>query len=196
MTTIIHLARRNTDDYSYRQQLPAVARYGHAQQRGATLITSLVFLIILTILGLAAVGTNTLDQRMAANLQDQHSAFQAAEASLRVGEESLNNYSPYPPAPVGCSSTSSAVPICVFGTSPVTTLANWTSTFANSSSNSALPGYYVVELRSIVPDTSMLGSAAPTGRWYYRVTGYGTGANTTSTSQELLQSEYVIRFGN
>lgn len=51
-------------------------------QNGAALITALVMLVILTMLGLSSMSTNTMEERMAANSQESNRAFQAAEAGL------------------------------------------------------------------------------------------------------------------
>ncbi len=53
-------------------------------QRGAVLVTALVFLVILTLLGITSMSTNTLEERMAGNAQDANRAFQAAESGLRA----------------------------------------------------------------------------------------------------------------
>ena len=51
-------------------------------QHGAVLVTALVFLVILTLLGITSMSTNTLEERMAGNSQDINRAFQAAESGL------------------------------------------------------------------------------------------------------------------
>ena len=56
------------------------------QQSGAALITSLIFLTILTILGMSSMGTALLESRMAGNARDRNMAFQAAEIGLRDAE--------------------------------------------------------------------------------------------------------------
>jgi type IV pilus assembly protein PilX len=55
-------------------------------QNGASLLISLIFLVILTILGLAALRVATLEERMSGNARDRSLAFQAAEAALRDAE--------------------------------------------------------------------------------------------------------------
>jgi hypothetical protein len=52
------------------------------KQSGSALITALIFLIILTILGLSTMTTSRLEVRMAANTQFAHQAFQAAESGI------------------------------------------------------------------------------------------------------------------
>jgi type IV pilus assembly protein PilX len=60
------------------------------RQRGSALIISLVFLLLLTILGMGAMQSSTLQERMAGNTRDYNVAFQAAEAGLRAGEAELS----------------------------------------------------------------------------------------------------------
>ena len=64
-------------------------------QRGMVLMISLLLLLVLTVIGLAATRTTTLDERTAVNQRDQDLAFQAAEAALRDGESQLKNASPH-----------------------------------------------------------------------------------------------------
>ncbi len=55
-------------------------------QTGSALAVALVFTLLMTIIGVAAMQTATLQERMAGNLRDRNLAFQAAEAALREGE--------------------------------------------------------------------------------------------------------------
>ncbi len=56
------------------------------RQQGSALIVSLMILIVMTVIGLTAMGTSSLQERMAGNTRDMALAFQAAEAALREGE--------------------------------------------------------------------------------------------------------------
>jgi len=58
-------------------------------QIGSALIISLVFLLLLTMIGVASIQDSTLQERMAGNERDRNLAFQAAEAALRAGEDRL-----------------------------------------------------------------------------------------------------------
>lgn len=51
-------------------------------QRGNALMVSLVFLVILTTLGLSVAGTGRLELMMAANTQFDNQAYQAAESGI------------------------------------------------------------------------------------------------------------------
>lgn len=55
-------------------------------QRGSALIVSLLILVVLTLIGVTAVSTSGLEEKMAGNDRDQQVAFQSAEIALRAGE--------------------------------------------------------------------------------------------------------------
>ena len=56
------------------------------RQHGVALITSLIFLVILTMLGLSVVNSTTAEEKMSRNTRDADVAFAAAEAALRDAE--------------------------------------------------------------------------------------------------------------
>jgi type IV pilus assembly protein PilX len=58
-------------------------------QRGMVLLTSLIFLLLLTFLGLSSLQNATLQEKMAGSLKLRNESFQAAEAALRAGESAL-----------------------------------------------------------------------------------------------------------
>lgn len=68
--------------------LPNKAR----RQSGAALIMSLVILLIMTILGISAMGTSTLEQKMAGNTQEATRAFEAAESGLSKALQFPENF--------------------------------------------------------------------------------------------------------
>lgn len=55
-------------------------------QRGAVLIVSLVFLLLLSMLGLSSLQNATLQEKMAGSLNLRQASFHAAESVLRAGE--------------------------------------------------------------------------------------------------------------
>lgn len=61
------------------------------RQRGSALAISLIFLLLMTLLGVSAMQGSNMQERMAGNLRDRNMAFQAAEAALRAGEGWLLN---------------------------------------------------------------------------------------------------------
>lgn len=56
------------------------------RQRGATLMVGLILLLVLTMLGVAAMRAASMEERMTNNTQDLQIAFQVGEAALREGE--------------------------------------------------------------------------------------------------------------
>ena len=70
---------------------------GASRQRGVALVVSLLLLIIVAIVGLAAMRGTLMQQKMASNTFDREQAFQAAEAALRVATAVL------PTAPIEVS---------------------------------------------------------------------------------------------
>ena len=54
------------------------------RQSGAVLIVAMIILVILTLLGVTAMNTTLLQERIASNTQEQVHAFQAAETGLNL----------------------------------------------------------------------------------------------------------------
>ena len=62
------------------------------RQHGAALITALVMLVILTMLGLSSMSTNTMEERMSANSQEINRAFQTAESGLDMAYANVDSF--------------------------------------------------------------------------------------------------------
>lgn len=59
------------------------------REQGVVLIFCLVFLLILTMMGVASMDSAMFEERMAGNMQDYNEALQAAESALRTAEDWL-----------------------------------------------------------------------------------------------------------
>jgi type IV pilus assembly protein PilX len=59
------------------------------RERGAVLIVSLLFLVVLTMLGITAMTGTTFEERMAGNARDAALAHHAAEAALRRARQEI-----------------------------------------------------------------------------------------------------------
>lgn len=71
--------------FARNRKLSVKASFANPRMRkdsGAALVMSLVILLILTILGITAMGTSSLEQKMAGNMQEATRAFEAAESGL------------------------------------------------------------------------------------------------------------------
>lgn len=58
-------------------------------QRGMALLVSLVFLLLLTLIGLSSMQSATLQEKMATSVSLRNQSFQNAEAALRMGENAV-----------------------------------------------------------------------------------------------------------
>ncbi len=63
------------------------------RQIGASLIISLMLLIVLTLLGLSGMQSTIMQERMSSNVRDKGLAFQAAESAARGGEDWVKSQS-------------------------------------------------------------------------------------------------------
>ncbi len=64
------------------------------KQQGFVFVTGLVFLVVISLLGVTAMKTATLEERMAGNLRDRNLALQAAEMGLRYAEQHIRDNDP------------------------------------------------------------------------------------------------------
>jgi type IV pilus assembly protein PilX len=171
-------------------------------QRGASLVIALMFLIVLTILGLVSVRSSTMQERMAGNDRDRAIAFEAAEAALRDAElDILRNLSPESPFDAACTNG-----LCLPSTiaTPNWQLVPWTGTTSRvygvaSGSGAypldvAQPPRYIIELLPDLPagagnSLNANESSSTSGGTAYRITARGWGRR--GTTQVMLQSVYV-----
>ncbi|MBK1719526.1 pilus assembly PilX family protein [Thiocystis violacea] len=56
------------------------------KQAGVVLVIGLVFLMMMTIVGVTAIQSSTMQEKMAGNVSDRNLVFQNAEAALQAGE--------------------------------------------------------------------------------------------------------------
>jgi type IV pilus assembly protein PilX len=172
------------------------------RQQGASLVIALMFLIVLTILGLVSVRSSTLHERMAGNDRDRALAFEAAEAALRDAEvDILINLTTASPFDAACTDG-----LCVPSTvaTPQWRAVAWdnaSSRVYGTESGAgdypvdvALPPRYIVELLPDLPPgagNSMNANArsSTSGGTAYRITARGWGRR--DTTQVMLQSVYV-----
>jgi type IV pilus assembly protein PilX len=69
---------------------PLISAFEHSRQRGAALLTALVFLVVLTLLGIGVYSTTTSEEKMARNFRDKEIALQSAEAALNEAKMLIN----------------------------------------------------------------------------------------------------------
>lgn len=167
------------------------------------MVMALVFLLLLTILGMTALGTSTLEEKMANNTKDRNLAFQAAESALLTGENwinaqlSLQGLFPntsnglYLPAntstdgkPVWDTVSWSGSNIVVYPNEPGVAI-----TTAILRQLGTQPKYIIEELGPMPDDSDSLSLSNKTSRIAYRVSARGTGG--TNMSLVMVQSTYT-----
>lgn len=175
-------------------------------QRGSALMVALVFLLAMTLIGVAAMQGTTQEEKMASNTRNRNLAFQAGESVLRDGEEWLRPR-PTQPLSTGFPCGDADKKQCVYqkNTLPdlvgesqnktwwVTNARQYGAANTKEISNVATDPYCVVEEHAFLRDELGVGfKSAPTGRDIYRVTARGTGA--TDEAIVMLRTTYAKRF--
>lgn len=91
-----------------------------SRQQGMVLLLSLVFLLLLTLLGVSSMQNATLQEKMAGSVTLRNKTFQTAEAVLRIGESAIQapNYSLAPcNSPATCAPPSDSTTVGAAGMS-------------------------------------------------------------------------------
>lgn len=166
---------------------------GRQAQRGAVLVIGLIFLALLTLMGIAAYSNATLEERMAGNTRDRMRAFEAAETALRDCEALLAGFGALP----GFDGTGG-----MYEAPPVTERARWESidwTDAASVRVLAQPLPEVSLQPRCIVESMLILEVPPQGgavsgpqqrieQTVYRVTAMGYGSNPVTTA--MVQSTF------
>ena len=167
-----------------------------AQERGFVLIVALVLLLVLTILGLAAAQTTSLEERMAGNARNHSMAFEAGEAGLSAAYsgilQGLWSNAQFAGNSNGLYLLSTCCGASGGYTSAWTVSGAWGTALPITSAVSGLnipevsrqPIFLVEELPPVAPPGSNLavqqnGSGTPPVQ-PYRITVYATGGDQTT----------------
>jgi type IV pilus assembly protein PilX len=155
------------------------------------LIVALILLVVMTLLGLSAMRSVTLEEKMAANTVDRSLSFQAAEAALREAESLLAGA--MPPAPAAGSACVAGV--CGApppGAPPRWLNANFTGWQAGTATVSGpitvTPQYFIEYLGSTFPCNPNDSSSTATCKRYRVTARSDAGAGRAVV---MLQSIYA-----
>lgn len=180
-----------------RHRLPAPGK-----QRGAILLFCLVFLAVLTMMGVSGMESATLEERMSANMRDHELAFNAAESALQAAEAWLVTQNTLP-----ITSTDGSTAVWSEGAMDPDITDGlywwdhnnidpdwWTNNadfIANVAEVNQQPGYVIEQYRTVDTGQSIaIGSGEITvPRIFHRVTARGVGINPTT--QAVVQSTFV-----
>lgn len=167
------------------------------KQSGSALIISLVILIVMTLIGITAMGGSSMQERMAGNSRDTTLAFQAAEAALRDGEMYYENTV----VSIGAAFDGSNTGLYPQGSMPdILDAATWVNsrTYSGTVGGVTAQPRYIIELLGEidegVDDLNIQGYGESSGvgsMTAVRVTARAQGG--TANTQVILQSNYANR---
>jgi type IV pilus assembly protein PilX len=184
-------------------------------ERGVALLVALMFLIVLTLLGLAAMKGTTLEERMAGGTRDYNIALQAAEAALRDAEADLKGsgisgvrsltVSSFPVTLIGTGTPSGCVAggLCLIANETVqlynSASVNWASTTstvygtytgATAIGGVSQPPRYILELMQFADGKNKGGNNGANDYYYVRITARAWGAS--AQTQVYLQEIFLV----
>jgi type IV pilus assembly protein PilX len=187
------------------------------RQSGMSLFPALMFLLVLAVLGVSALNSSVMQEKMVSNTKDTNLAFQAAEAALRDAEADVErNKDLWSPTSFTSTCTNGLCTPPSTWPSPVSLdiskAIDWTNggltrTYGSQSSAPHLPDVatqpiYVIERippppgLPATPGVSIgmgCGASCPpaAGGFAYRLTALATGVRPET--RVVLQSTYIVR---
>lgn len=172
----------------------------YLNQNGATLFTALIFLIMLSLLGLNAAQMSGLEEKMAGNARNRDLAFQAAEAALNFAAQNLTTYSTQVAQPGGTNPGALPAGLRQFNNCLPNTVGYWNGNGANDCSGTS-QSFSWVSTTTITPTFTLqkvdsqprfvvdrLSDVGATQR--YRVTARGVGGD--SNAVVILQAMFTL----
>ncbi|MDP9529879.1 pilus assembly PilX family protein [Pseudomonas protegens] len=145
-------------------------------EQGMALLVSLVFLLVLSLIGLSSLQNATLQEKMAASLDRHNRSFQAAEAALRLGERAVRqgDYSLPPCAdPARCAPPAESTVVSGAGFNEASAVT-WITTGE---------GFYAVQNLGVV--LNAVGLPPGTSATLYRVTAVGLAGQARSVLESI-----------
>jgi len=171
------------------------------QQQGAVLVVSLMLLIVMTLIGVTAMRTTTLEEKMSGNTRDNMLAFNAAEVALLDAE----NWTANTLNALAAAFNGANAGLYAQGSDPnILAAATWTAANSIPYGGPAYPNVatqprYIIELMGVAgesgDDLSVVSydETNQSGTPYaFRITARGTGGSNNATV--LLQSNYIRVF--
>ena len=165
---------------------------------GSALIVSLLILIVMTLIGVTAVSTSGLEERMAGNTRDEQVAFQSAEIALRDAETFIEGLA----STAGFDGSDGQYPQdSTLDISPDSAIwtGNNSKVYGGAQGDEKSPPRYVIEVLGTQGnnDVNIGGYGVSSGVGAvtsFRITARGTGISNGSTV--ILQSYYGKRLSS
>lgn len=156
----------------------------HPNQHGMVLLISLIFLLLITLIGISSLKNAALQEKMAGSVQLRNQSFQRAEAALRIGESTVQLPGFFLERCIAvktCAPPSEALTVTTPGNGPSSGV-KWTAVSG---------GLYAIQHFTETTDPvniPLLEKGEPPKTWtLYRITGVGIQGN----SRTILESVYV-----
>ncbi|MDI2592057.1 PilX N-terminal domain-containing pilus assembly protein [Pseudomonas sp. N3-W] len=150
-------------------------------QQGMALLVSLVFLLLLTLIGISSMQNATLQEKMSGSVALRNQSFQLAEATLRIGESAvqLSTYSQAVCAStVQCAPPAESSTVAAAGVNS-TSGVTWVAAGA---------GFYGVQ--NIGTTLTAVNVPSNTSATLYRVTAVGIVGNNIRSVVESIYAKY------
>ncbi|MGV8919206.1 MAG: pilus assembly PilX family protein [Pseudomonas sp.] len=172
-------------------------------QSGVTLIIAIIFLLLITLLGISSMRGVTLESRITGNLKQQKILTEAAEAGLRIGENSIGSgvaptvlktcttavCMPWQQSDLIASATRVDTPTVFNNATNVATVVNSYDT------NVSKIQWYVVMLGKLGAASQNSCAAKGCGTWYYEVNACASTVLCTSdtTTPRIILRSVIAR---
>ena len=160
-------------------------------QQGVVLAVALIMLVLITLLGMSAMRSTIMEERMASNSRNDNIAFQLAETTLRQAEANLLA-DPQATSILSALSQSVGLGACeiLLNNEDFTDQARWDAIACDYAGNADVgitrtAHYFIEFVRAEIP---AIPGTTPPRNCYYRITAraYGPDVNSAVT----LQSTY------
>lgn len=168
----------------------------NTKQNGATLIISLIMLMLLTLIGISGASNITLIERITGNASDKAATKQVCELTLREGEAYVSALVNMPKA---SSAPSASNPVWALGAASTSGSldSSWMKsdwpTEAVSSEEASNASYFIEMLKprkdSLSPRNDY--GSGPSATYFYRTSSSAASNRSAST---VCQSTYAKRF--
>lgn len=171
----------------------------NGKQHGVVLVMALIFLLVLTLIGIGVTQSTSLEEKMAANSRDKDLSFQAAEAGLRIAQSGIRQdiYSNYDGTNGLYTYDPTQLPVWnTIDWTNASKLVNYSYTSSSGSTNPApgtvqRPDFIIEQLPPVPAPGQNLGATeygdTPTIQ-LFRITARGYGGD--KQSQTVLQTVY------
>jgi type IV pilus assembly protein PilX len=167
--------------------------------RGSVLVIGLLTLVLLTMIGMAATTTSSIEVQIAGNDRAYKEAFYAAEFGLSIAERTTRGFTSRVDLNEDADTTDG---LYGRGAQPEWKTLNWnnedslqvsTADMPTNMQNVAARPRYTIEDRSFASTgTLTVGQVQPTGVYYFTITAQGVGSN--GSTEVLLRTVYARQF--